>query len=271
MGSWIFSIVLLAGVKVGASIPPLAGWIHALAPESEVVCMLQGATSPHTFSPSPSLYRKLQQVQGLVYVGNGVDGTWVPRVIRALTPPPEILVLNTLLNAPPRDPHVWLSLSRLPLLTDRLAGWLRRLDPPSEEEIRVRSRQYRARIQQVRDSLLHARCPSYPPVLLSHSAWETLFRELGIPVVGVVHPVPDQPPGPRSLGRLIEKARKQGVRWVIVDRGERDAISEAVARELHARILVLDPVGSCENPVDPLFLILSNLQRLERAWNESGS
>ncbi len=271
MTSWILSIFLISGVKVGASIPPLAGWIRVLAPESEVVCMLQGATSPHNFSPSPSLYRNLQNVKGLVYVGRGVDRTWVRRMIRALSPPPATLPLNERLHPAPVDPHVWLSLSRLAILTDTLAEWLRRLDPALEEEIHVRSRQYLTRIQQVRDSLLHSRATSYPPVVLSHAAWLVLFQELGIPVIGVVHPVPDQPPGPRSLGRLIERARKQGVRWVIVDRGERDAVSEAVARELQARILVLDPVGSCDNPLDPLSLILKNLRHLERVWNGPGS
>ncbi len=266
MGYVLVVQLLLAGIRVGASIPPLAGWVQMLGgADVEVICMLQSGQTPHAYSPGPSLYRTLQGVQGVVYVGPGVDQAWVRRVLRALSPSPRALALG---KDRPRqdDPHVWLSLNALDTLTDTLARWLGTLIPEQRAAIRARAAQYRARLEAVRDSLLRtgATGPG-SPVVLSHTAWIHLFGELDIPVVGILHPVPEQPPGPRTLARLMRRAQTARVKWVIVDAGRRDAVAEAVAREVGGRILALDPLGTCAHPEDPLTLILKNLKHLHEA------
>jgi hypothetical protein len=59
------------------------------------------------------------------------------------------------------------------------------------------------------------------------------------------------------------------VKWVIVDAGRRDATAESLAREIQARRVVLDPLGTCDRSEDPLTLILRNLRTLERARHGS--
>jgi len=206
-------------------------------------------------------------VQGVVYVGPGVDRAWVRRVLRALDPAPRTLVLH---RTPGGDPHVWLSLAAVETLTETLALWLEGLMPAQRAAIRDRADRYRARVRAVRDSLRrHEAASSFSPVVLAHSAWVNLFREQGIPVVGILHPVPEHPPGPRTLARILQQARAARVKWVIVDAGRRDATAESLAREIQARRVVLDPLGTCDRSEDPLTLILRNLRTLERARHGS--
>jgi zinc transport system substrate-binding protein len=141
------------------------------------------------------------------------------------------------------DPHAWLDPVLAQAMVDNIAEGFTQADPPGAEAYRRRARELQDRLAQ-----LHARyteglrgCRGRV-VVTSHMAFGYLARRYGLRLLSVAGLSHEAEPSPRRLKDLLAASRRAGVRAVYAETLAGRKAVEGLARELGARVLVLNPI-----------------------------
>ncbi len=254
-----------AKVAVVASFFPLYEFAREVGGDRvDVRQLVPPGTSPHDYEPKPSELAAARSARVFIYNGAGLE-PWVPRLLAEL--PAEAVQVEATRGVPlvewdadhdhgedrehreRVDPHVWLDPVLAQRMVDNVAEGLTRADPPGASVYRERARAYRARLQELHDRYARtlSRCRSRV-LITSHAAFGYLARRYGLrleSVAGVSH---EAEPSPHRLRELAKLARREGVRAVYSETLAGTRAVEALAREVGARLLVLDPLEGLPEP-----------------------
>lgn len=140
------------------------------------------------------------------------------------------------------DPHVWTSPRLMRSAAVTVAAALAELDPEGAPAYRARLDSLLAEIDaldaEIRRELAGLARRRF---LVVHPAWGHFAADYGLEQVAIEHE--GKMPGPRGLVKLVEAARAEGIPVVFAQRGFPRAPAEAVAAEIGARVVVLDPLA----------------------------
>jgi zinc transport system substrate-binding protein len=237
-------------VAVTASVPPQAWLVRRIGGDRvDVHVLLPPGTSVHTYEPSPQQMRRAAESRLLVEVGHpGLP--FEQRLLAGLRSRPGVEVVTTSAAVPllpvadgaEADPHVWLSPQAMRGTARGVAAALERLDPAGAGE-------YRAGLAAVLADLDRAEAAAralvaglpHRRVFVYHPAWGYLLRELGLEQVALE--AQGKEPSPRQLRALVETARRDGARRIFVQRGFADRPARALADEIGAEVVTIDPLA----------------------------
>ncbi len=224
----------------------------------EIRQLVPPGVSPHDYELKPSDVAAVQGARVFLYNGAGLE-PWAARLAEEL--PQEAVRVEATRGLPlvPRqedhdhgqdpthreqlDPHVWLDPVLAQAMVDHVAEGLARADPEGAAVYRERADRLKSRLQDLhvryRETL--RRCRSRL-LLTSHAAFGYLARRYGLRLESVAGLSHEAEPSPRRLRELVELGRREGVRAVFAETLVGTRAVEALARELGARVLVLDPL-----------------------------
>ncbi len=256
------------GLEVVASFYPLYEFASRVGGDRVTVRQLTPpGTSPHDYEPTPGDVAALTRARVFVYNGAGLE-PWADR-LKAELPQGAVAVEATrglplvkveeekheheeegekhqAGRVPHReqlDPHTWLDPVLAQAMVDNIAAGLVQADPQGADF-------YRRRAQELKDRLaqLHTRyteglrgCRGRV-VVTSHMAFGYLARRYGLRLLSVAGLSHEAEPSPRRLKDLLSAARLAGARAVYAETLAGRKVVEGLARELDARVLVLNPV-----------------------------
>ncbi len=244
-------------LAVVATIAPLAEFAHRVGAERVAVRVLVPAgVEAHDYEPTPQDLVALGRARLFVYVGAGFE-PWVGRVVPTL--PRRVGVVRAtaglpLLPAAGRpggpgqegwDPHVWLDPVLAQQVVEAIAFALIAADADGARVYRDGAARTRAELDR-----LHAefqagleRC-ARRLLVASHTAFAYLARRYGLEHVGRAGATPEADPAPGAVARLAGALRARGVRTIFVEPGGPSRLAEALAQEIGARTVPLDPLES---------------------------
>ena len=243
-------------VLVVVSIPPLAWLVERLGGDRvETRVLLPPGSSPVTYEPTPRQVVELDHARLVVAIGHP-DFPFERRLLdRLLTHRPELPVLEMTaaltetvgpsplpLQDHGHDPHVWVAPETMAAVAEPLAAALRRLDPDHATEYRDRLAALQEEIATL-DRELTAAFADLPRrrFWVYHPAWGYLARQYGLEQVALE--TGGKELGAARLVALTERARREGVSVIFVQRGFSDRAARALAAHIGARIEVLDPLA----------------------------
>ncbi len=248
-----------ASFEVVASFYPIYEFASRVGGDRVTVRQLTPpGTSPHDYDPTPGDVAALTRARVFVYNGAGLE-PWADR-LKAELPQGAVAVEATRglplvkveeddrepdhdPHGEQLDPHAWLDPVLAQAMVDNIAAGLVQADPQGADF-------YRRRAQELKDRLaqLHARyteglrgCGGRV-VVTSHMAFGYLARRYGLRLLSVAGLSHEAEPSPRRLKDLLSAARREGVRAVYAETLAGRKAVEGLARELGARVLVLNPV-----------------------------
>jgi zinc transport system substrate-binding protein len=235
---------------VTASVPPQAWLVRRIGGERvSVEVLLPPGSSVHTYEPTPRQMARATATRLLVEVGHP-DLLFERRLVASLRSRPGLEVVTTSAGVPPlpagageeTDPHVWVSPAAMRATARAVAAALERLDPAGAGVYRAGLAGALADLDRAEAEArrLLADVPRRR-VYVYHPAWGYLLRELGLEQVALESH--GKEPGPRQLQALVENARRDGVRHVFVQRGFSDRPARALAEEIGAEVVTLDPLA----------------------------
>ena len=266
-------------LRVVATVPPQAWLVKRLGGERvEVDVLLPPGASEHTYEPTPQQVARLADAKLVVEVGHPAL-LFERRLLDAmLAREPRPLVVRMTRGAPlaegaphvhpggsaphsHSDPHLWLSPRVMRATAVDVAAALQRLDPAGASLYRGNLRATLAEIDGL-DAELARRFAALPHrrFLVYHPAWGYLAHDYRLEQVAIE--VDGKEPSPRRLLELVERERRAGTRALFVQRGEYDRPAQAVAAELGARVVALEPLAA-DWP--------ANLRRVAAALGEATS
>ncbi len=216
---------------------------------AQVLNLAPPGAEPHDLEPGPEQVEALMAADVVFYLG-GLQ----PAIERALAarrrPAVDVLALPGVDPLPAAgkaasagaapaseralDPHVWLDPHRFARLA---AGVAAHLGPHAD------AGDFVARLnlldRELARGLAHCRRRE---LVTAHAAFGYLAARYGLRQIAIGSLSPEAEPGPRDLVALVEEAKAAGARVVFTEPLLAAAVSETLAREINAAVLVLDPV-----------------------------
>lgn len=251
---------------VVVTIHPVADLARTLAGEAaHVRTLLPPRASIHTWEATPAQIRRLSQAAGYVTLGGGLDG-WLDGIAAGPNGPRTLRLTEGMdLKAADHghgdeepgsaeehegtgDPHVWLD----PLLVrdelvPRLRDFLVEVAPDQEVAIRERASAFADSLTaldaEIRHLLAGARKRAF---VATHEAWAYFAERYDLTSLGSLYESPGHEPSARGLARLVDAARAAGVGAVLTEPQLAETAAHALAGEIAARVIVVDPLGGAD-------------------------
>jgi len=242
-------------LRVVVTVPPQAWLVKRLGGDRvDVDVLLPPGASEHTYEPTPQQVARLADARLMVEVGHPAL-LFERRLLDAMVirePTPLVVEMTHGLVLPDSpapaphshgaDPHVWLSPKVMRSSAVAVAAALERLDPAGAPLYRANLRATLADIDRL-DGELARELSALPDrrFLVYHPAWGYFANDYGLEQVAIE--TDGKEPSPRRLVELLEEARRAGTRAVFVQHGEYDRPAQAIAEEIGARVVALEPLA----------------------------
>jgi zinc transport system substrate-binding protein len=233
----VLSCALAAGCGGGdagrptivAGFYPLAWAAEQVATEGyEVVNLTPAGAEPHDLELSPRDVEKVREAELVLYVGGGFQPALEDAVAERDGPAEDLL------SGASDDPHVWLDPVRFARSVARISRALGRAESagPVLAGLRRLDADYRSGL---------ARCERRT-IVTTHAAFGQLARRYGLTELSLAGRSPEAEPSPRELEAFTQRVRDAGATTVFSEPLLSDRLAETVAREVGAKVAVLDPV-----------------------------
>jgi zinc transport system substrate-binding protein len=239
---------------VVVSIFPVADLVARVGGHAvDVETLLPPRASPSTWEVTPAQIRSLTGAAGYVTVGGGLDA-WLeglaadmPR-LRRLRLTDGLKLHREAENGgegETGDPHVWLDpiLVRDALLP-RISTFLQLLVPNDTPGIRERAAALADTLTRL-DAELRAELSALPRngFVSTHDAWGYFAERYDLKPLGSIYESPGHEPSAKGLAHLVDVARASGVSAVLAEPQLAETAAAALAGELDAKVIVVDPLG----------------------------
>ncbi len=263
-------------IPVFVSIPPQKYFLERVGGQRVQVSVMVGpGQSPATYEPTPKQMSQLADARIFFRMGSPFEQVWMQR-IKAANPTMRIvdarngIPLRTLQPAGgssskamgrkvEKDPHIWTS----PPLVKRMAAHskdaLGELDPEHRGEYERNYRRFAEDLdrldREIRNMLDGVKVRRF---MVFHPSWGYYADTYGLEQIPIESE--GKQPGPKTLARLIDLARHDGIKVIFVQKQFSRRNAEAVARAIGGKVVAVDPLA--EN-------YLENLRNVAKIFAEA--
>lgn len=268
-------------IQVIASIYPVAEVVRNVAGDTVPVRQIvTGGQEPHDYSPSPSDIAAIEQADLFVINGLGME-PWAEKIEADLKQNGVTVleagqIVQTLKHDESEhqdehagaedhaeeehtaeeaateddhshdseyDPHQWLRIQNMILLTEAVQAQLEKLDPRNAELYQNNADEYIAELKALQQAYTDglASC-SLNKAVVAHDAFAYLAEETGIEFIPIAGLSPQDEPTPQQLAEIAEIMRETGITYIFYETLVSPKLSETLAAETGASTLVLNPL-----------------------------
>lgn len=242
-------------VKVVTTSPVLKDLVEQLGGNRvEVLSLLSGLESEHTYTPDPSDLFAIRDARLLVQIGMGME-IWVDNLIRNAENP-DLLVVTTSLGIPlilsgdlhdpgsmEGDPHIWLDPENAVKMTETILVNLIRIDPLNETFYRKNQKSYAARLKSLQDRILEKMEPiANRRIITHHAAWSYFAKRFGFEIMGTIVPHVGTEPSAKHLSELTGLIRKEKIKVIVSEPQLNPKLPMILSIETGATVVILTPI-----------------------------
>lgn len=276
-------------LKAAATIFPIYDILKEVGGEKvETTLIVPPGSSPHTFSLTPSIAKKLQKTDLFLAVGGEFDGWWARSFSDSLGSR-EYLELADFIELQPfafehnhedekgendskdgknhgeegLDPHFWLDPLNAPIIAEQIALALSRLDSDNAKYYQERAEDFSRRARE-KTELWNRRLTELESreFIVFHDAWGYFARRFDLDIVAVFEPFPGKSPSPKYLEQLQQEVIQHDIKVLFIEPQLSATAIKAVADDLGLQIATLDPIGGVFGRETYLELIDYNVETL---------
>lgn len=231
-----------------ASVAPVAFLVQRVGGDRvQARSLLRPGQEPHGFEPTPRQVARLGEARVYFSIGLPFEAAMLRR-LQAANPGLRVVAADAGIHRRSADghhpdPHVWLSPTLAARLAANIAAGLTAIDPAGRSAYQAGLAALTRELKQVRRDIARrlARFKGRS-VLVYHPAFGYFLGEFGLKQIAVQNQ--GKEPGPRGLARLIDQARRQGIRVIFVQAQFPTTTAHALARATGARVAALDPLAA---------------------------
>lgn len=244
-------------VLVTVSIPPQKFIVKRIAGNRvDVNVMVGPGESPATYEPRPSQLADLRNSRTYFAIGVPFEKAWLPRFTAAH---PDLLIVHTeaQLDLQPMacphhhaghdhgahelDPHVWLDPMLVGEMASLCADTLVELMPEHAAAFDTNLTSFHAELAGLHEELQRRLADaSSRSFMVFHPSWGYFARAYDLEMLPIEHG--GQEPSAAEVTALIEEARAEGVRVVVVQPEFNASAAETIARQIGADVVQASPL-----------------------------
>jgi zinc transport system substrate-binding protein len=242
-------------IKITTTLFPLYDMAKNIgADKADVSLLVPPGVEPHTFEPKPNDIIKINEANCFVYTGRFME-PWAEDIIKGVINKNLIVVDASkgtrMIPAifPDRDeprgaldPHIWLDFDNAKIMAKNIADALAAANPADKAFFEKNADAYNTKLTELdaafRKTL--STCKSKEIIYGGHYAFGYVAKRYGLRYLAAQGVAPDAEPTARDLVRLIEQIKKNNIHYVFYEELTSPKIAETIARETHAKILLLN-------------------------------
>jgi zinc transport system substrate-binding protein len=240
---------------ITVSIAPFKYFVEEIAGNDFTVnIMVPAGADPHIYEPFPEQINKLRK--SVAYISNGYLGfemNWLDRfyetnrTMKRLSLGDKIDPLTSIIH-PERghmegaDPHYWVSPKCALKMASSVKELLNELNPSQKQKYEKNWQLLTLKIQEV-DSKARELFSDIPNkcFMIYHPNLAYIARDYGLEEIPVEFEGKEPPPS--RMRELIDRARKENLRTIFVQREYDTKNAKAIAGEIGARVILIDPLS----------------------------
>jgi zinc/manganese transport system substrate-binding protein len=250
-----------AAVKVVTTTEGLAALAREVAGDrARVESLSRGVQDPHFVDANPILAVKLRDADLLVDIGADLEIGWLPPLVTqsrngAIQPggPRRLTAASAVVLAdlptgpvdrsmgdlhPAGNPHFLTDPGRALQVAKAIAERLAAIDPGSAAVYRERSADLEGRLRTATERWKQTLAPVRGKKVLTRHRTLTYFLEwTGLQTAGELEPRPGVPPPPAHLATMVQVAKRDGVRAIVVENYYDTKSADTVARFSGAKVV----------------------------------
>jgi zinc transport system substrate-binding protein len=258
-------------VSVCVSIPPQAFFVERIGGEHVSVEVLVGpGQSPATYEPTPAQMALIDEADVFFRIGVPFENALMDR-ISASMPQLQVVDLRDGIELQPvgggsahaehgrLDPHTWLDPNLAAIQARTVSDTLARIDAGHSATYSANLEALLGDLEQADRDVAEMLAPfEGRDMFVFHPAFGYFARAYGLEQVPIE--IEGKEPAPRELQGIIEMARREKLNAIFVQPQFSDASARAIAAEVDAQIVRLDPLARD---------YLSNLREMGRKIREA--
>ena len=214
---------------------------------------------PHDWEPKAKDVADITNAAVLVYNGAGFEH-WTDKTLQTAKSSKRVDIVATagltLLAPPnageakesPNDPHVWLDPTLAKEIARKIAAGLIKADPAGQATYEQNLAALLAKFDDLDSQFANGlRSCDRREMITSHAAFGYLARRYGLEQIAVEGLAPDAEPTPARLAEVTKIARDRKATTIFFETLVSPKVAEAVAKEIGAQTLVLDPLEGVQD------------------------
>ena len=243
------------GKIITVSIAPFKYFVEEIAGDDfKVNVMVPAGANPHIYEPFPEQINKLRR--SVAYISNGFLGfemTWLDRFYETNRSMKRLSLgdkIDPLLSGHNHegdhvegaDPHYWVSPKCAMIMASSVKDFLCELNPSHIQKYETNYQVLVSKIQEVDKkakelfSGVHNRS-----FMIFHPNLGYLARDYGLEEISVEYEGKEPPPS--GMKGLIDRARKDGLKTIFVQKEYDTKNAKAIAGEIGGEIKIIDPLS----------------------------
>jgi len=230
-------------VQVFVSLLPQAYFAEKVGGEHvQVSVLIPPGADPHTYEPTPQQMKDLAKADLYLKVGTiEFEEMWMDRIVDVN---PGMLVVDTSQSIAliDQDPHIWLSPNLARQQAQSIYQALITIDAAHQPDYQRNLQAFQGEMDQldqyIKEQLKNIK---HRELLVFHPAWRYFCADYGLEEIAIEQE--GKEPTVQEMVRIINDAREKGIRAVIVSPQHSTHQAEAIAGDIGAEIITLDPLA----------------------------
>ncbi len=240
---------------ITVSIAPFKYFVEEIAGDDfKINVMVPAGSNPHIYEPFPEQISKLRS--SVAYISNGYLGfemTWLDRFYETNKTMKRLSLgdkIDPVVSAHHRegdhiegaDPHYWVSPKCALIMASSVKEFLCELNPLQKQKYEANYQSLVSQIQEVdkKAQELFSTVPNRS-FMIYHPNLVYLARDYGLEEIPVEYE--GKEPSPSGMKDLIDRARKERLKIIFVQREYDTKNAKAIANEIGAEIKIIDPLS----------------------------
>ena len=253
---FLLTLPILAKETLLVSILPQKYFVEQIAKDRfDVMALIPKGASPATYSLKPSQLRQIQKAKLYFTIGVPFERAWRDR-IAAANPALHFVDSTKYIRLYPiakhhheshhekelLDPHVWLAPNLVTQIARVVLEELVRLDPAHQEEYLANYEKFASEVAAIDTEIFSMVLRSHTKAfLISHPSLGYFARSYGLEQLAIE--AEGKEPKMKELMRLIQKAKKLGIRVIFIEPQFPKKSAHFLAKKIGAKVVVIDPLA----------------------------
>ncbi len=239
-------------IAVVASFYPMYEFARQVGADRVTVRNLTPAgAEPHDYELTPREIIAVNEARVLIYNGAGLE-PWVQKLLPQI--PARVVKVNATEGIPlssvtsgqdrgPIDPHVWLDPVLAQQQVDNILAGLVKADSDGKVVYEANAVTFKQRLAALHGRIQRTLAPCRKKVFVAnHAAFGYFAARYGLTQIAVAGVAPEAEPSAAKVREILRLVRQHGLRVIYYETLASPRVAAAIAREVGARILVLNPI-----------------------------
>lgn len=228
---------------------------HVLGEQVEVKKLIPFGVDTHTYMPSVKTMSELSRAELFLFIGLGME-PWIKKEQNGLDMSRFVHLKAQACSHEDEhkhhehgegslDPHYWLSIDNMILMTKALAIKAAEHFPEQSAEFQKNAQAYIEQLKELdtefKERLAHCKRTE---IVLNHNAFSYLGQSYGFTSHSVTGLSPDEQASAKQMREIIDLVKNEGIGIIFFESFVSPKVSETIAKETGARVDSLQPLAN---------------------------